>query len=1488
MHGPLRSPPPAVAEQIFSTAQTLLTRLETGHPMDRKAVQAAMTAAFGGTDASGSWTWKQAYDAAEIALTLFLQRYGPAMLSKAGSPARMLGLISRLAALEPAQTRRDDVQQRYQQFSTPLAIAWTVAAAGAARPDDVVLEPSAGTGTLAVLAGLTLDPIAGGRLALNELTATRAGLLQLAFPDADVTRHDAEHIADTLPNLNPSLVVMNPPFSRSAGRSTVQSETDLRHVHAAYRALRPGGRLVAITSPECTPTTGGWRVSLGRCHPPPDVLFTAPIAGKLYQSRGTTYETRLTVIEKPTPTDPQPPSEPRWTSTAAVDTAAALLERALERLPARRTTHDTRKGRTAAAPAPSATTPPSTPTKRKRRRKAHAPPTPPPPHDWGHVKEVEYDSAPPAHNGDTIDQDRPYHLWTPSAVRIAGARPHPTTLVQSAAMSAVRHRTPTARPKLPRSVVTEGKLSDAQLESVVLAANAHARNLPGLYHIDSSFESIRPAGVDPPPRDENTESTIVWSEPVHVRAGWMLGDGTGTGKGRQVAGVILDQWLCGNRRALWLSASDKLLEDARRDWTALGGREDDVVPLSTWRQKDPIDRGAGILFSTYATLRSPSRNGNQSRLEQIVAWLAGGDTERARHAWDGVIVFDESHAMSNAAGGRGKRGPIAPSQQGKAGVQLQNALPQARILYVSATGASTIDGLCYAHRLGLWATPDTPFVTRADFVEAMESGGVAALEVVGRDLKALGCYQARALSYSGVEVEILEHVLTDEQHGIYDEYADAFRIIHHNLDDALEATGIDTDDVCNARAKAAARSAFEGAKQRFFSHLLTSMKCPSLIEAIQRDLDNDRAPVVQIVSTGEALTERRIAQIPPSEWNDLNVDLTPREYVIDYLMHAFPTQLHEVYEDQDGNPTTRPKFDPDGNPVVSQEALALRDALVERLGALPPVGSALDQLLHHFGHEQIAEISGRSRRVLRLHNDGGGDRLALRPRAPSANLQETEAFMSGIKPVLVFSKAGNTGRSYHSDISCGNTRRRIHYLLEAGWTANEAVQGLGRTHRTRQKTAPLFRPVTTNVKGERRFTSTIARRIHSLGAITRGQKDSQSAMGDDNTTLFRESDNFESPYAVAALRMFYLNICGSHVPNWSLLRFQNETGLRLTDSDGAILSELPPMSTFLNRFLALRIDDQNELFAHLEELIDGNIQDAVDGGTYNHGVERITAAGLKVVSSETARTNGHETNLIEIERRDRVEPFPLDAALAIRDDERRRRRKPLLLWNHRSRHPALCIRAPSTTLEDGTVQARRRLIQPGSQRTIPLATLNETDTGWRAVEMDEWRYAWNETCKAMPEFHESRIWLATGVLLPVWNKLPDTDVKVYRLTTDDGQDLIGRLLTASHVETVRMKLGLDVTAAGDITPAERMDELLARRCRYLLDGDLVLAGRRHMGLMRVEIEHRDPTAIGDLKRLGCRTEIVQYRTRVFVPDPATLGRVLADHPIVVRHTISDR
>ena len=231
-------------------------------------------------------------------------------------------------------------------------------------------------------------------------------------------------------------------------------------------------------------------------------------------------------------------------------------------------------------------------------------------------------------------------------------------------------------------------------------------------------------------------------------------------------------------RALWISKSDKLIEDAERDWTAVGGYRSDLVPLSRFRQGAVIALDEGILFTTYATLRTQARGDKASRVQQIIDWLGRG--------FDGVVVFDEAHAMANAAGDKGERGEKKPSQQGQAGLRLQNALHDARILYVSATGATTVQNLAYAARLGLWGTGDFPFATRADFVSAMEGGGIAAMEVLARDLKALGLYAARSLSFEGIEYEIVEHSCTAEQIRIYDAYADAFQIIHKNLTEALE------------------------------------------------------------------------------------------------------------------------------------------------------------------------------------------------------------------------------------------------------------------------------------------------------------------------------------------------------------------------------------------------------------------------------------------------------------------------------------------------------------------------------------------------------------------------------------------------------------------------------------------------------------------------------------------------------------------------------
>src|SRR6202008_1502123 len=165
-------------------------------------------------------------------------------------------------------------------------------------------------------------------------------------------------------------------------------------------------------------------------------------------------------------------------------------------------------------------------------------------------------------------------------------------------------------------------------------------------------------------------------------------------------------------------------------------------------------------------------------------------------------------------------------------------------------------------------------------------------------------------------------------------------------------------------------------------------KTPSLIRSIDRDLEAGHSAVIQIVSTGEALMERRLAEIPTDEWADVQVDITPREYVLDYLAHSFPVQLYEPFTDSEGNLCSRPVYR-DGQPVESREAVARRDRLIEQLASLSPVPGALDQIGQRFGPDMVDEVTGRSRRVVRQSlpsglaggQNPGGERLIVESRA---------------------------------------------------------------------------------------------------------------------------------------------------------------------------------------------------------------------------------------------------------------------------------------------------------------------------------------------------------------------------------------------------------------------------------------------------------------------------------------------------------------------------
>ena len=1389
---------PSTEHPAIVVARHLADGLASGTAITRKSVSDRFVAVTGSSDADNRWSVRDMNIAVELAQLLWLRDHGRVHVKDTTETA--FAAFETLARLVPAQHNRSEEQIELQQFSTPLALSWIAARAAAIRSEDVVLEPSAGTGMLAIW-----PQTLGAKIILNEIAPLRRECLHALFPKLSVTIHDGELIDELLdPSLLPSVVLINPPFSVGLERGH-DGRTGARHVRSAFRRLRVGGRLVAIM-PEWFDASD-FKSSLNE---PLSIRLNITI-DRAFARQGTGITTRLIVIDK-TVCD----KVPLTGMAASLCDLAARVDQLVPRLQLQ----GIGAPRTMPKPLGLRLVTAGTPLR---------PALPARPKAVGTTRGELLAFKPLVTPAPILPQIGHYLPYRPSRIEIEGAALHPTPLVESVAMGSIAAPIPHVRPLLPSSALEKGVLSQAQLETLVYAVGAFSRDLPGRY------------------LSEDKGCSLAANEQGHVyRTGFFLGDGTGAGKGRQVASIILDAWLNGVKRHIWLSKNEALLEDARRDWAALGGLSLDIQPLSQWKLGRPVAMDQGILFVTYPTLRSG--RGDATRLDQILAW-AGDEFE-------GVIAFDEAHAMANAAGGEGSRGKVKGSEQGIAGVRLQNLLPRARVLYASATGASDVNNLAYATRLGLWG-PQTAFATREKFVADIRAGGIAAMELVARDLKSMGLYIARALSFAGVEYDVLEHELTDAQIAVYDAYAQAWAIIHGNLREALEATRIvdeDSGDTLNSGAKSAALSVFEGTKQRFFAQLLLSMKLPSLLPAIQTSLNDGQAVVVQLVSTAEAMLNRRLADLTPQEREHLDIDLSPREYVVDYLMKSFPVRLMQVFTDENGDPRSEPMSDGDGNPVLCRRALEARDRMVEQLCALPPIATALDAIIERFGVDKVAEVTGRTKRLI-IGADGV---QKLQSRTPRANLLETQAFMDGDKRILVFSDAGGTGRSYHADLGAKNQARRVHFLLEPGWRADAAIQGLGRTNRTNQASAPLFRPVTTNVKGERRFISTIARRLDTLGALTRGQRQT----GGQN--LFDPADNLESQYAKDALTSWFGLLYAGKLDAVALSRFEELSGLRIAAKDGGMVDDLPPIQRWLNRILAFPIGLQNAIFDEYLGLVEARVDAARQAGTLDLGVETLPVESFDILEDRIIRTDeasGATTHLLEIEIARALHPLSFDRLMSIHGTTGRNWKA---LKNERSGRVALMIPARRLLTDEGERIDRFELIRPLKRDYLTADQLAESH--WEPIHVESFEKLWNAEAEDVARsLKRERLHLATGLLLPVWDKLPDECVRVTRIAAQDGASLLGREIPAVYIPDLAEALGLNIEAS---VPVEGLSNLVLKTGKAMpVKGPEPLTLKRSLvnGSQRMELTGWSHERLNWYKAQGCFTEIIRYQTRLFVP-----------------------
>lgn len=1443
--------------------------------------------AYGGTQAQGSYTPKDAYDALELGVNRFVldQKIGkfskdPDIELVEGDIAALKAIINRL----PTHSKRTEEMDEYQQFSTPPPLSYVANWAANITKNDNYFEPSAGTGGLAIF-GKT----AGAHVAVNELSKRRGELLaQLGFDTQ--TAEDAVQISNIshMKDIKPTVIVMNPPFSATAGRKkgTRDTREGARHIEAALKKLEPNGRLVAIVGrgmAHGTPAFKEWWEDIESKY---NVRADVGISGQEYQKYGTVFDNRLLIIDKTGPTTgdiltgdfdkveqlPEALKEIRddrvhpgertadqstgertsdkgkggrgpehvvlpassemglgvGESEASLSgphrpsgsTADLSTHTGSHEVPGRGKRSDVsgKEGKSDQRPSIIVSDDIGTTQQPSKRDATGIPPAP------GPAGELQITAKEKEAAGELSDSL--YEGYRPERLNISDAKRHPTPLVQSAAMAAVTPLEPTYKPFLPVSAIKNGAISDIQLESVVYAGQAHNEMLPG----------------------------------DQVRKGYFIGDGTGVGKGREIAAIFWDNWAKGRKKGVWISEKASLFEDAKRDVDGVGWNSEYVFPHNKIKAAAKIQNGEGLLFTTYDTLKSaPKQQGVKSRLDQIAEWL-GED-------FDGVIAFDESHNMGNAIEVKTERGRKLPSKKALTGVELQSKLPNARVLYVSATGATEVINLAYCDRLGLWGE-GTAFATKNIFVTEISSGGMAAMELVARDMKALGVYNARSLSYDGVEYERLEHTLSDQQVKQYNKIAEGWQAVLRNIHLALEITGASI----NGHAKSAAMSSFWGGHQRFFNQIVTAMQLPSVLKSIHKDLENGNSVVIQLTNTLEASQERAFAKLGEDDTLE-DLDLSPFDTLMQLIEHSFPTQQYEEYTDDNENVRSRPVIDSHGDPVQNADAVAMKEELLNEMGALrrEVADNPLDQIIEEFGANNVAEITGRRRRVILATNKRGEEERVIEKRSRAKSMADADAFMEGKKRILVFSEAGGTGRSYHADLDCKNKERRIHYLLQPGWRADKAVQGLGRTHRSNQKQPPKYILCTTNLKGQKRFLSSIARRLDQLGALTKGQRQTGSQ------GLLQARDNLESDYARDALRNFFVDLAHNDIEGLSPAEFEEQTGLKITDEYGNLVQQLPPIRQFLNRLLSLNVDIMDRVFDEFSNRMDDIINAHVETGTLDQGLETLKADTVEKVKEEvvyTAPGSGAETKYVHLKVSEKIDLLDYEEAENTHGiDGFYKNIKSERLWAVRQRvvtnrktgipediyHLTSCTRTRQSLLPDELVPDR-----------------------YEKLSAKEAEKLWNEELKKAPKTISHDEHLISGSLLPIWNRLRG-HTRIMRVQTVEGERMIGRIIPRREVESTLANLGASSSTI-KMTAEEIHSNVLDHNYSIRLANDWKILRRKVSGEWRIELKGPMYRELDLLSKYGVFMERINYDSRYFIPTSsdgiATIESIIKNAPIV--------
>ncbi len=212
--------------------------------------------------------------------------------------------------------------------------------------------------------------------------------------------------------------------------------------------------------------------------------------------------------------------------------------------------------------------------------------------------------------------------------------------------------------------------------------------------------------------------------------------------------------------------------------------------------------------------------------------------------------------------------------------------------------------------------------------------------------------------------------------------------------------------------------------------------------------------------------------------------------------------------------------------------------------------------------------------------------------------------------------------------------------------------------------------------------------------------------------------------------------------------------------------------------------------------------------------------------------------------------------------------------NRASGRAALISSRPMQMYDEGIVTLMRKVTRPTGSTYVEEQKFG--NSAWEQIEALEFLRLWNEEADSLPKVSTTKLYLLTGLLLPIWKDIPSGNERIYRVTPEGQGSMIGRTVSEDGAAALRARFMVGTPK----TPKEMLTAALGSTAPVDLGRGLTLTRRRVAGAARLEIDGADRGSVEGLKAMGCFTEIIAFQLRVFVPhgdgidSAAILSRII--------------